>query len=93
MSDDRLANGSLVKINNREHVWHNEVAIIRDCKECGAVVPTIFTVEEVTSGEVSGEELIEPYELLAKRFYRIELFGRLIWIPEHWLQSLEDEPT
>ena len=54
--------GSLVKINNREHVWHDEIAIIRGRKDNG--------------------------------FYKVELLGKVVTIPPHWLLPVEeDEPA
>ena len=49
--------GTVVKICNHGHVWHGEIAIVRDIKI---------------------------------GFYRVELLGRLVWIPTHW--AVKHEP-
>jgi len=50
--------GMLVRIYNQEHVWHNEIGIIRAIK--------------------SG-------------FCRVELLGKLAWLPVQWLMEVEEE--
>lgn len=47
-----LEEGETVRLDNREHVWHNEIALICERKH---------------------------------KFYRIELHGKKIWVPEDWV--------
>ncbi len=47
-----LNKGTVVKFDNRDHVWHNEIAIICDTKT---------------------------------GFYRLELLGKKIWVPQNWV--------
>ena len=47
--------GDIVKIINKEHLWFQEIAIVRESKN---------------------------------RFCKIELFGRTIRVPEHWLEII-----
>jgi hypothetical protein len=49
--------GILVRIYNQEHIWHNEIGIIR------------------------GVGLI---------FSRVELLGKLTWVPNHWLVEVDE---
>jgi hypothetical protein len=49
--------GLLVRIYNQEHIWHNEIGIVR---EVGLI------------------------------FSRIELLGKLIWMPNHWLVEVDE---
>jgi len=78
------SNGSLVKINNREHVWHDEIAIIRDHNEL--VEPQQGSVQITEAGE-------KPFEPMTRFFYRIEILGRLTWVPGHWLLPTEDDES
>jgi hypothetical protein len=50
--------GQIVKICNKEHVWFDEIAIIKDKKH---------------------------------KHYRIELLGKLIWVPDDWVETHDIE--
>ena len=52
-----LRNGMLARIYNHDHIWHNEIVIVR-------VVGLIFS--------------------------RVELSGKLIWIPNHWIVEVDE---
>ena len=49
--------GLLVRIYNQEHIWHDEIGIIR---------------------------------AIGNGFCRIELLGKLVWMPNHWLLEIEE---
>lgn len=51
--------GALVRIQNHEHIWHEQIGIVRDIRDNG--------------------------------FYRVELLGKLVWMPKHWLVAVEDD--
>ena len=51
--------GMLVRIYNQEHVWHNEIGVVR---------------------------------VKSFAFCRVELLGKLVWIPNHWLVEVEEQP-
>jgi hypothetical protein len=51
--------GMLVRIYNQEHIWHNEIGIIRATSLNG--------------------------------FCRVELLGKLVWMPASWLIEVEEK--
>jgi hypothetical protein len=51
--------GILVRIYNQEHIWHNEIGIIRAISPSG--------------------------------FCRVELLGKLVWMPASWLIEVEEK--
>jgi len=57
LNDGVLEKGTVVRLINKQHVWYNEIGVIR---------------------------LVKP------NFYRLELHGKLIWVPQDWV--IEDEP-
>ena len=58
MTNSAVKIGMLVCIYNQQHIWHNEIGIIR----------------EIGNG-----------------FCRVELLGKLVWMPTHWLVEVEEE--
>lgn len=48
--------GESVVLNNEDHVWHGEIALVRDSKP---------------------------------GFYRLELNGKLLWVPQLWVKEYE----
>ncbi len=52
--------GILVRVYNHEHIWHNEIGVVR-------TVGLIFS--------------------------RIELLGKLTWMPNHWLVEVEKDQS
>jgi len=51
-----LEKGTTVLLNNEEHPWHNEIALICDRKH---------------------------------KFYRLEIRGKRLWVPEEWVKTDE----
>lgn len=49
-----LKNGTIVIIDNSDHVWHNEIGLVCDHKP---------------------------------KFYRLEVLGKKIWVPEEWVKE------
>jgi len=35
----------------------------------------------------------KPFEPMTRFFYRIEILGRLTWVPGHWLLPTEDDES
>ena len=58
MNTSTVKVGMLVRVYNQEHIWHNEIGIVRDIRGV---------------------------------FFRVEILGKLVWMPKHWFILVEDQ--